>query len=332
MRYFGSKATTVERVYELIAERVPSGTFCDAFGGLGFVGSHFKSKGYQVWTGDILTFAHYFQLARIQLDRTVSFRRLRSNMHLDAVEDVVDILNTLKPRNGWLVEEYAKKRRFFTLDNAMRAQSCRLQIDAWSRNKWLSSHERAVLLASLINSMDRVANTAGTYYAYLKAWHRKALLPFRFELIRPIKGNPGCSSILVDAKDLVASRKFDVLYLDPPYNERSYSTYYHLPESIAKGARPGTHGKSGMPNQLMAVSEFNRPAKAMKALEELIKAAKFRLLAFHYSDDGHISRAQLKSLFSQYGNVEEFTVRSKGYTTLREPRTIKHRLYLVKCG
>lgn len=332
MRYFGSKATTVERVYELIAERASSGTFCDAFGGLGFVGSHFKGKGYQVWTGDILTFAHYFQLARIQLNRTVSFRLLRSNMRLDTIEDVVDKLNTLKPRNGWLVEEYAKKRRFFTLENAMRAQSCRLQIDAWAKSKWLSDHERAVLLASLINSMDRVANTAGTYYAYLKSWHRKALLPFRFELIRPVKGNPDCSSILAEAKDLVASRKFDILYLDPPYNERSYSTYYHLPESIAKGIRPRTHGKSGMPNQEMIGSEFNRPAKAFKALEDLVKAAKFRLLAFHYSDDGHISRSQLRSLFSLYGKVEEFTVQSKGYTTLSAPRTIKHRLYLVNRG
>jgi adenine-specific DNA-methyltransferase len=232
MRYFGSKATTVDRVYELIAERIPSGTFCDAFGGLGFVGSHFKSKGYKVWTGDILTFAHYFQLSRIQLDRTVSFRRLRSNMRLDTIGDVIDTLNTLKPRNGWLVEEYAKKRMFFTLENAMRAQSCRLQIDSWSRSKWLNSHERAVLLASLINSMDRVANTAGTYYAYLKSWHRKALLPFRFELIRPAKGNPDCSSVLADAKDLVASRKFDILYLDPPYNERSYSTYLYVVRSF----------------------------------------------------------------------------------------------------
>jgi adenine-specific DNA methylase len=87
-----------------------------------------------------------------------------------------------------------------------------------------------------------------------------------------------------------------------------------------------------MPNQEMAVSEFNRPAKALKALEELVDAAKFRLLAFHYSDDGHISRSQLRSLFSLYGKVEEFTVRSKGYTTLRAPRTIKHRLYLVNRG
>ena len=82
----------------------------------------------------------------------------------------------------------------------------------------------------------------------------------------------------------------------------------------------------------MLVSQFNRPAMALKALEGLIKAANFRLLAFHYSDDGHISKSQLRRLFGLYGKVEEFTVKSKGYTTERIPRTINHRLYLVNRG
>src|SRR4030042_1499802 len=112
MRYFGSKVSTIETIHNLISKRMPSGSFCDPFGGIGSVGSYLKSKGYNVWSGDVLNFAH-----------------------------------------------------FFTDRNARKIQACRRKIRAWAQKGWLSYDERAVLLASLINNMDRVANTAGTYYA-----------------------------------------------------------------------------------------------------------------------------------------------------------------------
>src|SRR6185436_6043411 len=115
---------------------------------------------------------------------------------------------------------------------------CRIRINQWCRNNWVTQNQRAVLLASLINSMDRVANTAGTYYAYLKSWHRKALKPFRFELVRSSRGPQKGHCILADANTLVGSREYDILYLDPPFNERCYSSYYHLPESLARRHTP----------------------------------------------------------------------------------------------
>lgn len=48
-----------------------------------------------------------------------------------------------------------------------------------------SSKENSLLTASLIDSMDWVANTAGTYYAYLKGWSHKASRTFRFNLVQP---------------------------------------------------------------------------------------------------------------------------------------------------
>ena len=37
-----------------------------------------------------------------------------------------------------------------------------------------------------------------------------------------------------------------VLYLDPPYNDREYSAYYHLPETLVLWDSPEIHGKSGI--------------------------------------------------------------------------------------
>ncbi|MHC4496206.1 MAG: DNA adenine methylase, partial [Planctomycetota bacterium] len=243
MRWFGSKQSTVKQVFELVAERVGPGLFCDPFGGIGVVGAFFKKRGYTVWSGDILTSAHYFQVARIERNRLPSFRKLRRALRLSSPEEVVHMLNTGCGRDGWFVREYAEKRRFFTRANALRINACRLQINRWRRQRLLTRSEHAVVMASLIQSMDKIANTAGTYYAYLKDWYRKALRPFRFELLRPVSGSPDCRSLLSRAEDLVNKAEFDILYLDPPYNQRSYSRYYHLPETLARAEAPRVYGK-----------------------------------------------------------------------------------------
>ena len=292
--------------------------------------SHFKTKGYTVSCGDVLTFAHYFQIARVEANRAPSFRRLRTALPLRSADEVVHLLNTAWSDRGWLPNEYARKRRFFTRANAARIEGARSLIDDWASRAWLTTGECAVLKASLINSMDKVANTAGTYYAYLKAWYRKARLPFRFELLPPTSGNPDCRSFLCDALQLVSSGRFDILYLDPPYNERSYAHYYHLPESIALGLPRDARGKSGAPELTAPLSEFNRPRRAGKALQQLLCAARFKLLAFHYSDGGLIDRRTVRRILASYGSIEEFGLSSKGYTTGRTCRTVEHRLYLVR--
>ncbi|MFI3211206.1 MAG: DNA adenine methylase [Peptostreptococcaceae bacterium] len=37
----------------------------------------------------------------------------------------------------------------------------------------------------------------------------------------------------------------DILYLDPPYNERQYSSIYRLPETVARYDNPTLVGISG---------------------------------------------------------------------------------------
>lgn len=318
-------------LHQLIASRRPSGTFCDPFGGIGTVGSSFKAKGYEVWTGDILAFAHCFQVARVQCSHAPRFLRLCKALNLKCTAQIVEHLNTIHPERSWFVREYSETRRFFTPENAARIEACRLQINKWSRHGWISEQEEAVLLASLINSMDKVANTAGTYYAFLKHWYRKARKPFRFDLIPVTRGACG-HSVLCEAKSLVSAREFDTLYLDPPYNERDYASYYHLPETIALKQAPHPHGKAGVPAAARPHSPFNRPNMARSALVDLLKNARFKTLAFHYSDQGLISPKDIRAILTNYGRLEVFRLRSKGYSTVAFPRNVNHRLYLVTHG
>jgi adenine-specific DNA-methyltransferase len=328
MRYLGSKYYTVNSIYEIISARIQEGTFCDPFGGMGIVGSFFKSKNYSVYTGDLLTFAYFFQIARIGINHLPSYSKLLNYLELSFIEELIQCLNA-DEAEGWFVEEYSKMRSFFTEKNARKIESCRLKLNEWSSLGLLDLTEHAVLYASFINSVDKVANTAGTYYAYLKTWHRKALLPFKFELLAHTRSRKKCYCHHLDAFELVGKKSFDVLYLDPPYNERHYAQYYHLPETLALGETPALSGKSGMSLGPKVKSGFNYRSQAKESLDKLIARSSFKLLLFHYSDEGLITPEETREILSRYGEIEEIYIDSKGYTTSNLSRTTQHHIYVV---
>ncbi|HAB51989.1 MAG TPA: hypothetical protein DCE80_07455 [Ignavibacteriales bacterium] len=317
-------------MHALVSKRVPSGSFCDPFGGIGSVGAYFQSKGYSVWSGDVLNFPYFFQIARLKFAHLSTFKRLFDELGIGNINDLIHLLNSLTPKTGWFTREYSVERLFFTNRNAQKIQACRKKIKIWAQKGWLTHYEHSILLASLINSMDKVANTAGTYYAFLKKWHRKALNDFRFELIIPVSSKTEGQCFHEPASNLVRRRQFDILYLDPPYNQRSYAHYYHLPETIALETTPKVHGMSGIPSNISAISEFNRPNEARLALINLLDKASFSLLVFHYSDNGIITPKQVRNILSVYGKIDDFLIDTKGYTTKKEPRKAKHHLYLVQ--
>lgn len=330
MRYFGSKKTVIEDIYTIVSKKIPCGSLCDPFGGIAIVGSYFKEKNFQVFSGDNLKFAYLFQVAKLEQNSTPLFRKLLHYLNLKNTLELKRLLNDLKIKDGWFVNNYSILRKFFTLENARKIEACWQQISLWNKKGILTFRENAILVVSLINSMDKVANTAGTYYAYLKNWYRKALRPFRFEFLSHVNGNQNCKCYYCNAIDLVKLNSFDILYLDPPYNERSYSSYYHLPETIALDETPKVHGKSGIPTTIHVRSPFNRRSEASNYLKNILENSNFRLLVFHYFDEGIIKETELLNLFGQYGKLEKHVLFSKGYTNKNRNRDIKHNIYLVE--
>lgn len=332
MRYLGSKALIAEELIELIGPGEGS-SFCDPFGGMATVSAMAKKNGCHVATGDILTCPYSFQVARIECSRRLAFQRLRKLHGFADFESLVGHLNKRAAQNGWLIDEFSSKRRFFTRGNAERIEGARIEIAQWDAEKALTPMERAVLVASLVHSMDRVANTAGTYYAHLKEFSRKAQRPFFFELISPIPGSSTCSAHLVPAAELVTAQEWDVLYLDPPYNERCYAGYYHLPETISRLETPSCQGKSGSPAGLSRPkSAFNRPAMAVQALEALLAGAKAKKVVFHYSAEGLIPLSASRRLLSEFGNVREHALVAPGYTTQSRRRRSEHIVQIASDG
>lgn len=311
MRYLGSKTLLLEQIHELVGPQ-PTGTvFCDPFGGIGTVGSYMKRNGFQVVSGDVLQFAHYFQRAIVQLDEIPLFLGIAH----ETGADVEAYMNQLSNAQGWFVDAYSKERGFFTKENACKIQGCVDAIWEWRNNQSINEDEYAFLIASLIQSMDRVANTAGTYYAYLKQFYRKALQPFSFRFLSPVKGMCRCRCILKDANELVRQEQCQILYLDPPYNTRDYARYYHLPESIARGEIPVPLGKSGVPQARDTRSAYIQRVSAETAFAELLKSCRCEMMLFHYTDNGLLSTKFIREHLSELGNLHEYYFDCKGYRT-----------------
>ena len=329
MRYFGSKSSTLGNLLTLVRLNARGGTLCDPFGGIGTVGSHFKAAGYKVFTGDQLRFAKCFQVARIEYSGLPLFTTVKSAFGFRTSREIFAYLDGLPPVSGWFSREFSETRYFFSEENAGRIDAIRRCTKRWEIDGLLSEKERDFLIASLINCADRVANTAGTYYAYLKHWHRKAKQTFSYSPLMPTRGIAG-TTFLGDALKLVQMRRYDVLYLDPPYNERRYAGYYHLPELIASGRQwKKVYGVSGVTPSAIR-SAFNNRSTAADALREIVKSMRCSVLVFHYSDDGLITPNQARKILASAGTLSSFQLRSAGYTTKLAPREIMHRVYLVK--
>lgn len=330
MRYLGSKTSLLEDIAHLLDDFGTDAVFCDPFGGIGTVGSYMKKKGFVVNTGDILYFAHCFQVAMIENNGEIDFRRLKEEIGVDEVAQVEDYLNQLAPKDGWLVEEYADKRKYFTEDNAKYIQACMDCIWNWKKENILCQKEYEILIASLIQSFDKVANTAGTYYAYLKEYYRKAKRPFSFQLIPPINSEKKCISYQMDAGELVKMCRYNILYLDPPYNERNYGRYYHLPENIARGVVPQPNGKSGVYAANPISSQYNKKSEATDAFRNLIKNADAECIIFHYTDLGMIGMDDAREILEEKGRLDEFYFDSKGYNTVSNAQKCRHHIIRVR--
>ena len=105
------------------------------------------------------------------------------------------------------------------------------------RSGEIDEHNYYFYLGSLINSIDKYANTASVYGAFLKHIKKSAQKTFILEPLQIIDGQIG-NVFNENINDLVKKISGNVLYLDPPYNARQYCSNYHVLETIARYDSP----------------------------------------------------------------------------------------------
>ena len=227
-------------------------------------------------------------------------------------------LEQLKGCSGSFYEQYceggAKERIYYSKENGQKIQAIGDQITDWKKAGWLSDDEYYWLRASLVESADRVANTASVYGAYLKKVKKTAQNPLRMVALAPVpSGKKGQQhrALCGDASQIFKQHsltKMTLTYLDPPYNSRQYSGNYHILETIAKWDLDSftPRGKTGLRNASEQSSPFCSKVKAYKAFDQLFKSIDSEYLLFSYNNEGILSEEQLETLFQKHCSEHQF--------------------------
>lgn len=305
MRFIGSKVNLLENIKQVIDENCDgiNEVFCDIFSGTGSVARYFKPS-YQIISNDILYFSHILTAATIENNHIPSFVKLKKNGINDPFAYLESEPISYSLVNGFITEEYSPKgqagRMYLTETNAERIDFIRMTIEMWKNKKWIDSYEYKYLLACMIEGVPFVSNTTGTYGAYLKQWDKRALK--RFEMYKLAVHDNGRHNICYneDANELIKKINGDILYIDPPYNDRQYLPNYHVLETIAKYDSPIVKGVTGVRPYINEKSSYCIKGKVKSAFEDLIKNADFRHIIISYSDDGLLTEEEIKDKLAKY--------------------------------
>ncbi len=234
-------------------------------------------------------------------------------------------------------EQPEEERMFFTSENAQRIDGIRTMLHEWRQSGMLTRVEFYVLLVALLDAADVAANTTGVYGAYLKEFGSRPerLLELRVPRINVQSPAKPHRCHRMDATECARKEKFDLLYLDPPYNRRDYAANYHVPELIARGwfeFQPTLSGKTGMVEEFSSLkSDFCLKGKCAGALEELVNAAVehggARSIFMSYSSEGLIPDGEVKRIFQSVGKPDSFERFTRDYKRYRSDSDSGSRSY-----
>lgn len=273
-------------------------TFADLFAGTGVVGKSFKEKGYRVISNDIQYYSYVIN------------KHLIENVPPLEVK-ILEHLNTLKSTEGFIYKNFCagsgSGRNYFTDENGKKCDSIRIELERLKKCGEIDEAQYYYLLASLINSIDKYANTASVYGAFLKHIKKSAAKEFELELLPIVDGDKSSKAYNANITDLIKTVGGDILYLDPPYNARQYCANYHVLETIARYDSPELKGKTGLRDYSKQKSDFCSPRTVVDAFDDVIKNANFEYIFLSYNNEGLMPFETIKEIMQRYGKYEMFS-------------------------
>lgn len=299
MNYIGSKFSLLYFLEAVIKDCVGSDlskfVFCDGFAGTGVVGAYFKNQTAKVIAND--TEFYSFVLNRNLITNAFDISKLC---------EIASNLDDLAGVKGKIYRFYSlgdgNERQYFSSENALRIDAIRIEIEKLYEE--IGEDKYFCLLASLLESADKVANTASVYGAFLKKLKKSAAKPIEFKLAQFVPSVHKNEVYRSDTNELIKKINGDILYIDPPYNHREYGANYHILNSIALYDDFTPQGKTGL--RKYQKSLWCKKNSAADAFEYLIKNANFKYIFLSYNNEGIIAPSAIRRICEKYGKYEVF--------------------------
>jgi adenine-specific DNA-methyltransferase len=334
MRFIGSKALLLKEIEKVIKSNIKEAKiFCDIFSGTSTVGRYFK-KDYKIISNDLLYFSYVLQRASIGINKQPKFEKIHKYIGIDPIEflENQDINIENFEHTPFIYKNYSpnekSERRYFTNENALRIDFIRQTIESWKQNKLINEDEYFYLLAGLIEAIPFVSNIAGTYGAFLKHWDKRAYKKLKLIKLELCNNNEENICYNQDSNQLIKLINGDILYIDPPYNQRQYAPNYHILETVARYDNPNIKGKTGLRPYHDIKSKYCVKKDVLSNFDELISNANFKHIIVSYSTEGIMSVEDIEDTLKKHGKKSTFKLYKIPYRRYKHrPGKVEHDLH-----
>lgn len=312
-------------------------TALDLFAGSGSVSRLLKTLNLKVYSNDWEYYSYILNYAHICINEKDVKNMFK---HTGGFENTINIINnieTINDKDRYISKYYAplddnnpdlkNERLFYTQYNATRIDIIRHNIEELYKNKAINKKEYYYLLASIIYEGATHTNTSGVFKAFHSGFGgrnkdalKRILSPISLKELSLYDGIKGEVSML-DANEYVLKNKdkhFDLVYLDPPYNQHQYGSNYHLLNTIALWDKPEINreiyingkktDKGGIRKDWVKTkSDYCYKKTAKDAFKNLIDNINASHIVLSYSTDGIIDYDDLISILESKGKLKIVT-------------------------
>lgn len=326
--YIGSKKSLLDKLDKVFEKlNITSDTcFGDLFAGTGSV-SYFVSKKYNadIVSNDLLFFSYVFNKAKLSK---------YTKKDVDVINSKINEYNKLKPIKSFITQSFSPpSRMYFTTNNAMKIDAIRTKLNLDLNLMKITNKQYMYLLAALLSATNKISNVSVVYAAYLKEFKQSALRLLNLENLNykdTVKKTAFVNNR--DIKNIYQSyHKFDIVYLDPPYNNRQYGDNYHVLETIATYKDFNLHGITGLPNNIKK-SKFASKTDVGLEFKNLIDTIKTKVLILSYNSEGLLSKNFILNELTKKGVTNLISFRYKKFKAQQNVDKKYIREYIFICN
>lgn len=314
LTYLGNKRKLLKEIHDQIKTITPSGVVLDLFSGSGVVSWYLREQGYSVLANDIAPYSYHLNVANLEYTPDT----LQSaHPDLDKLIARINALTEPLPGAEYFSNYYSEnpatkyQRLYYTRRNGLFLDAALHEI-----HNLRDKDKKSLLLSDLLYKMSKHVNTNGHFKTFHKEFGgltnkhdvERITAPIVIERPEPSNGPVGKAYCLDAGKMLEGDLRYDVAYLDPPYNQHQYSGNYHLLEAacLPKKDRyiPKDSQISGIDPKLYK-SPFCLKQKCLEAftgiMNRLVGRSKGAVIS--YNAKGFIDLATMETTLSKYGQV-----------------------------
>ena len=319
----------------------------DVFSGSGIVSRFLKAHAESLTVNDLELYSRIINSCYLANQSEINSGELKA--FYEKIRTRTEQLLKSSEKSGFIHELYAPEetenvrpgeRCFYTAYNARYIDFMRRAIETE-----VPENLRHFFIAPLLSQASVHANTAGIFKGFYKNSKtgvgrfggnaRNALSRICSDIVLPfpVFSNFECpvrifqneANELSEMPELYAAlpeKEFDLVYMDPPYNQHPYGSNYFMLNLILKNRLDVEVSRVSGITQDWNHSVFNKASLALNAMEDIIGKIDSKFVIVSYNSEGFITFQQMTDMLKKYGSLKTVEI---NYNAFRGSRNLSGR-------